>query len=327
MHLQHVRAVLSGLQEHRLAVKRSKCSFGATTVAYLGHVISEDGVAMDADKVEAIRAWPAPRSIRAVQGFLGLTGYYRKFIRSYGDIADPLTLLLKRESFRWSPEAAVTFDALKQALTSTSVLQLPDFTKPFIVDCDASGSSFGTVLHQGAGPMAFFSRAIAPHHARLVEYEQELIGLIKAVRHWRPYLWTRLFIVQTDHFSLKYLLDQHLSMIPRHVWGSKLFDYQFTVEFKPDHQNSVADALSRRHEEDNTIHAMSIHNFNLLDEFHVEAEHLQDVIAKRAEITVDMAEPEWAIVDSLVVCWGRLFLPATTSAWPQVLEHAHGNGA
>jgi hypothetical protein len=94
-HLQHVRMILQRLQEHGLTVKRSKCSFDATSVQYLGHVISDQGVAMDTDKVEAVRAWPLPRTVRAVMGFLGLTGYYRKFIRSYGDIATPLTKLLK----------------------------------------------------------------------------------------------------------------------------------------------------------------------------------------------------------------------------------------
>jgi hypothetical protein len=91
--------ILKRLQEHGLAIKRSKCSFGATSVQYLGHVISDQGVAMDVDKVEAVRAWPLPRTVRAVRGFLGLTGYYQKFIRSYGEIAAPLTKLLKHESF------------------------------------------------------------------------------------------------------------------------------------------------------------------------------------------------------------------------------------
>jgi hypothetical protein len=182
-HLQHVKMVLKRLQEHGLAIKRSKCSFGATLVQYLGHVISDKGVAMGADKVEAVRAWPLPRTVRAVRGFLGLTGYYRKFIQSYGDIAAPLTKLLKRESFSWTPSATSAFEALKTALTTAPVLQLPDFSKPFIVDCDASGAGFGAVLHQDAGPLAFFSRAVAPHHVKLAAYERELIGLVKAVWH------------------------------------------------------------------------------------------------------------------------------------------------
>jgi hypothetical protein len=182
-HLQHVRKILQRLQEHGLAVKRSKCSFGATSVQYLGHVISDQEVAMDADKVEVVRTWPLPRIMRAVRGFLGLTGYYRKFIRSYGDIAAPLTKLLKRESFRWTPSVTSTFEALKTALTMVSVLQLPDFFKPFIVDCNASGDGSDVVLHQDVGPLAFFSHAVAPHHAKLAAYERELIGLVKAVRH------------------------------------------------------------------------------------------------------------------------------------------------
>jgi hypothetical protein len=125
-----------------LAVKRNKCSFRESTIAYLGHVISEQGVTMDAEKVATVQSWPQPRTVRAVRGFHGLTGYYRKFIHSYWEIAGPLTMLLKWEAFRWSPEAATV-------LTSEPVLKLPDFAQPFVVDCDASGSSIDAVLHQG----------------------------------------------------------------------------------------------------------------------------------------------------------------------------------
>lgn len=206
-HLRHVKTVLEALRTHQLFLKRSKCSFGEELVAYLGHVITVDGVAMDSAKVLGVVDWPQPRSVRAVRGFLGLAGYYRKFIRDFGVIAAPLTALLKKESFLWSEEADHAFFALKTALTTVPVLQLPDFTKAFTVECDASGFGFGTVLHQGAGPIAYFSRAIAPRHASLAAYERELIGLVEAVRHWRPYLWGRSFIVKTDHYSLKFLLD------------------------------------------------------------------------------------------------------------------------
>jgi hypothetical protein len=107
-----------------------------------------------------------------VRGFLGLTGYYRKFIRSYGDIVAPLTQLLKRDAFRWMPVATTAFEALKEALTTAPVLQLPDFNKSFIVDCDASGFVIGAILHQGEGSLAFFSRAMQPHHAKLASYER-----------------------------------------------------------------------------------------------------------------------------------------------------------
>jgi hypothetical protein len=123
---------------------------------------------------------------------------------------------------------------------------MPDFDKLFLVDCDVSGVGFGIVLHQGAGPVAFFSRPFGARHLKLAVYERELIGLVQAVRHWRPYLWGRQFLVRTDHYSLKYLLDQRLSTVPQHQWISKLFGFDFTVEYRPGRLNTVADALSHR---------------------------------------------------------------------------------
>jgi hypothetical protein len=154
-HLHHVKTVLEVMREHQLFIKRSKCSFGEESVTYLDHVISADGVAMDTQKVLAVVDWPVPRSVRAVRGFLGLAGYYRKFIRDFGIIAAPLTALLKKDGFLWSAEADQALQELKTALTIAPILQLPDFTVPFIVECDASGSGFGAVLHQGAGPVAY----------------------------------------------------------------------------------------------------------------------------------------------------------------------------
>ena len=173
-------------------------------------------MALDADKVAAVAAWPTPHSSRALRGFLGLTGYYRKFIREFGLIMAPLTRLLRRDAFAWDDEATTAFETLKGALTSGPVLQMPDFDRPFVVDCYASGAGFGAVLHQGEGPLAFFSRPFAACHLKLATYESELIGLVQAVRHWRPYLSGRHFLVRTDHYSLKFLLDQRLSTVPQH---------------------------------------------------------------------------------------------------------------
>jgi hypothetical protein len=168
-----------------------------------------------------------------------------KFIRDFGLIAAPLTRLLRRDAFSWNKEAEVVFQAPKRALTTGPVLQMPDFDKLFIVDCDTSGVGFGAVVHQGAGLVVFFSCPFAARHLKLAAYERELIGLVQAVRHWRPYLWGRQFLVCTDHFSLKYLLDQCLSPVPQHQWISKLFGFDFTMEYRPGRLNTVADALSR----------------------------------------------------------------------------------
>jgi hypothetical protein len=180
-HLRHLRAILSTIRQHVLFVKRSKCAFGVASVAYLGHTILEAGVAMDPTKVQAIHDWPVPRSAWAVRGFLDLASYYYKFIHNHGSIAAPLTVLLKKEGFTWGDVAASAFTALKDAVTTAPVLAMPNFAKPFIVECDASSQGFDAVLIQEGHPLAFFSRAVAPRHRALEVYEHELIGLVQAV--------------------------------------------------------------------------------------------------------------------------------------------------
>jgi hypothetical protein len=140
------------LIDHGLFLKWSKCTFGAPSITYLGHVISMDSVTMDSDKVDAAASWPKARLPWHVCGFLGLVGYYQKFIRDFSTTAVLLTCLLRKEAFAWTPEAAEAFAALKRALSSGPVLQMPYFDRRFVVDCDASGASFSTVLHQETVP-------------------------------------------------------------------------------------------------------------------------------------------------------------------------------
>lgn len=137
---------------------------------------------MDPAKVQAIHDWPQPRSAQTVRGFLGLAGYYRKFVHNYGATTAPLTALLK-EGFAWSDDATSAFSALKGVVTSPPMLTLLDFTKSFVVECDASTHGFGVVLIQEAHPIAFLSRPMAPRHRSLAAYERELIGLVLVVRH------------------------------------------------------------------------------------------------------------------------------------------------
>jgi hypothetical protein len=327
-HLQHIRAVFLRLRAHGLALKRSKCLFGEQRIHYLGHVIANDSVAMDADKVSAVQAWPLPKTIKALRGFLGLTGYYMKFVHGYSLIAAPLTALLKKDVFHWTAAATEAFEALKTALTTAPVLQLPNFDEPFIVDCDASGSGFGAVLHQDRNPIAFFSHQVAPQHAKLAAYERELIGLVKAIRHWRAYLWTRDFVVRTDHFSLKHLLDQRLSTIPQHTWVSKLFGYSFSVEYRPDRLNVAADALSRRDEDviQERVTAISRPEFTLFEDFKKEADSLPVIIDKQRQIDDGTAGADWTLRDGFVMHRGRIFVPSACSLWPQLLATAHGMG-
>jgi len=325
-HLRHVRAVLSVLQQHQLFVKQSKCAFAVASVAYLGHVISADGVAMDPAKVEAVRDWPQPRSVRAVRGFLGLAGYYRKFVHDYGVIAAPLTALLKKEGFSWTDEATAAFQALKAAVTSAPVLALPDFTKPFIVECDASTHGFGAVLLQENHPIAYFSRPVAPRHRSLAAYERELIGLVHAVRHWRPYLWGRRFTVRTDHYSLKFLLDQRLATIPQHHWVGKLLGFDFGVEYKPGAQNAVADALSRRDTPEGTVLAISAPRFDYIDRLRQEQAIHPAAVDLKEEVLAGSRSAPWAITDGLLTYDGRVYVPPSSPLLRELLAAVHEDG-
>jgi hypothetical protein len=145
-HLQHLRSVLTVLRDNHLKVKNSKCVFATTSVAYLGHTISASGVAMDNDKVKSVTTWPQPVSARGLRGFLGLAGYYRRFIKDFGILVAPLTQLLKKDSFHRTDEATVAFEGLKQALSTALVLHLLDFSIPFFVDCDASRTGKGVAV-------------------------------------------------------------------------------------------------------------------------------------------------------------------------------------
>jgi len=320
--------VLSALRDNQLKLKCSKCSFATSSVSYLGHVITAHGVAMDQDKVEAVPSWPQPHSPRGLRGFLGLAGYYRRFIQNYRTIAAPLTALLRKAAFVWSPEATEAFETLKTALSTAPVLQLPNFDNTFVVDCDASGIGFGAVLHQGQGALAFFSRPFAARHLKLAAYERELIGLVQAVRHWRPYLWGRQFLVRTDHYALKFLLDQRLSTVPQHQWVSKLFGYDFAVEYRPGRLNVVADALSRKRDSEGQLahlNALSGPSFRLFDEIRQELQQDATLRALRDSVVADRGEP-WHITDGLIMRGSRVYVPPTSAALPTVIELAHTAG-
>lgn len=161
-HLAHLKTVLDVLRRNQLYAKWSKCSFAQDRIEYLGHAISKDGVSTDPTKTSAMERWPQPTSITELRGFLGLTGYYQKFVKSYGLIAKPLTNLLKKKSFHWDDQATTAFSNLKQAMIKTPVLALPDFELPFMVETDACATGVGAVLMQQGHPIAYLSKALGP---------------------------------------------------------------------------------------------------------------------------------------------------------------------
>ena len=277
---------------------------------------------MDVDKVQAVRAWPQPQSVRALRGFLGLAGYYRRFIKDYGILAAPLTHLLKKEQFHWSEAAEHSFTDLKEALSSAPVLHLPNFSKPFLVDYDSSGTGFGVVLHQGEGPLAFFSKPFAAQHLKLAAYERELIGLVQAVCHWRPYLWGRKFIVRTDHYALKFMLDQRLSTVPQHQWISKLFGFDFSVEYRPGRLNTVVDALSRHDQLDLNLNTISMPSFELFAELRCEINADTSLQHLRDNIAVLRGDP-CRSDQGLILKGTRVYIPPQCTSLQAVLQMSH----
>ncbi|GJX58361.1 retrotransposon-related protein [Tanacetum coccineum] len=244
-HCVHLKQVLEVMRYNKLFAKQSKCSFAVKKVEYLGHVITGEGVATDPSKIEAIKNWPVPSNLKQLRGFLGLTGYYRRFIKRYAMVSQPLTALLKKNSFQWSNVAEVAFEHLKRAMMEASVLRLPDFDQEFVVETDASGTGIGAVLCQNGHPLAYLSKTLAIKHQALSTYEKEFMAVVAALEKWKGYLLDRHFKIKTDHFSLKYLLNQKLTTPFQLKWLPKLLGYDYEIVFKKGVDNAAADALSR----------------------------------------------------------------------------------
>ncbi|KAJ0524209.1 putative nucleotidyltransferase, Ribonuclease H [Helianthus annuus] len=205
-HLHHLTVTLQILLDNQLVAKLSKCVFGQPQVAYLGHIISSSGVAVDPDKIITLQQWPIPQNVQ-VRRFLGLTGYYRCFIKNYASIVGPLTNLLRKDAFCWTDSTLQAFNTLKNLLSSTPILRLPDFSKPFTVESDASGTGVGA-LSQDKHPLAYFSKKLCPRMQHASTYHREMYAITQAISKWRQYLLGHRFTIITDQQSLKQLQGQ-----------------------------------------------------------------------------------------------------------------------
>lgn len=250
-HMIHLKSVLQLLRQDSWQVKRSKCSFGQQRITYLGHVIDQHGVSSDPDKIAKVASWPTPQNSKDVRSFLGLAGYYRKFVQHFGIVARPLFNLLKKHTpFQWTAETETAFQVLKQKLIQAPVLQLPDFAKTFLIDTDACDTGVGAVLQQDGHPIAYMSKPLGPRNMGLSTYEKECLAVLMAIEQWRPYLQHREFMIRTDQRSLVHLDDQRLTTIWQQKAFTKLLGLQYKISYRKGPENNAADALSCRHHND-----------------------------------------------------------------------------
>ncbi|GMJ13949.1 hypothetical protein HRI_005064100 [Hibiscus trionum] len=245
-HLTHLKEVLGVLREQKLYAKQSKCCFGAKAVDYLGYVISGGEIAMDLTKVECILNWPIPNNVKELRGFLGLSGYYKRFVKDYGTMTRPLTNLFKKGGWHWNDIEKEAFERLKRAVSSAPVLALLDFNAEFSIEIDASEGGVGAVLVQKGRPLAFFSRGLGVRHQELSVYEKEMLVVLMAVRKWSAYLVGRHFKIKTDHQSLKFLAENQAVTTTQQKWVVKMLGYDYEVVYRKGSSNIVADVLSRK---------------------------------------------------------------------------------
>src|SRR5436190_4257868 len=246
-HEEHLRIVLQLLRDHRLYAKFSKCEFWLTEVKFLGHVVSGDDIAVDPSKIEAVMDWERPKSVFDIRSFLGLAGYYRRFVHDFSKLAAPLTRLTRKGvKFEWTDDCESSVLELKTRLTTAPVLIIPERGLGYTVCCDASLLGLGSVLEQLGRVVAFGSRQLKDHERNYPVHDLELAVVVFALKAWRHYLYGEIFDVLSDHKSLSYIFTQRDLNLRQRRWLEYLSDYDFTLHYHPGKSNVVADALSRK---------------------------------------------------------------------------------
>ena len=246
-HEEHLRMVLQTLRDNKLYAKFSKCEFWLKQVSFLGHVVSKAGVSVDPAKIEAVTGWTRPSTVSEVRSFLGLAGYYRRFVENFSRIATPLTQLTRKGApFVWSKACEDSFQNLKQKLVTAPVLTVPDGSGSFVIYSDASKKGLGCVLMQQGKVVAYASRQLKSHEQNYPTHDLELAAVVFALKIWRHYLYGEKIQIFTDHKSLKYFFTQKELNMRQRRWLELVKDYDCEILYHPGKANVVADALSRK---------------------------------------------------------------------------------
>jgi hypothetical protein len=249
-HLQHLDMVLCKLRGVNLKLNPNKCSFAAKSITFLGHVVSKDGAKPDPGKIEAVLHFPQPRTVTNVKSFLGLTGYYRKYVKGYARLAAPLFELTRKDvDFVWNMGCQQAFQALRTALVRAPILRRPDFKKAFYLDVDWSPKGVGAILSQKEGTLekvvAYASKSLSIAQKKFHPMERECYALIWGIMHFRQYLYRSHFVVRTDHKPLEWLATVSDTHGRRGRWIDLLQDFSFQIVHRLGLRHTNVDALSR----------------------------------------------------------------------------------
>lgn len=249
-HISKLKLVFEKLRNHNLKLQPDKSEFLCREVQYLGHIITEHGVKPDPRKVECVQNFPVPKNPRDIKSFLGLVGYYRRFIDNFSHITKPLTSLLKKDiKFQWLSEQEKAFETLKYKITTAPILQYPDFSKPFLLTTDASNYAVSAILSQGKInkdlPIAYASRTLNKSEGNYSTTEKECLAIIFGTKVFRPYLYGRKFKIVTDHKPLQWLFNCKDPSSKLVRWRLKLEEFDYEIVYKKGKINCNADSLSR----------------------------------------------------------------------------------
>ena len=250
-HLVNLGKVFDRLRSSNLKLSPKKCTIFQHKVEFLGHIVSEEGISTNPKKIDSVKNWPKPVTVKQVRSFLGLCSYYRKFILNFSSIAKPLTRLTEKDvKFVWSSDCDQAFEKLKTCLVNTPVLVYPDLTKPFILDTDASGVGIGAVLSQKQGDkervVAYYSRVLTKSERNYCVTRRELLAVVDSIKHFHTYLYGTKFVIRTDHGSLRWLVNFKNLEGQLCRWSEFLAVYDYEIVHRSGKSHGNADALSRR---------------------------------------------------------------------------------
>ncbi|KAJ9552821.1 LOW QUALITY PROTEIN: hypothetical protein OSB04_016866 [Centaurea solstitialis] len=325
-HVVHLREVLEVLRKERLYAKFSKCAFWLEEVQFLGHVVNREGIKVDPSKIEAVMSWEVPTSPTEIRSFLGLAGYYRRFIQDFSKIAVPLTRLTKKsEPFVWSSEQQTAFETLRRKLCEAPVLTLPEGVEDMTVYCDALRLGLGCVLMQRGRVIAYASRQLKTHESNYPTHDLELAAVVFALKIWRHYLYGVKCTIYTDHRSLRYFLEQPNLNMRQRRWLDVVKDYDCEILYHPGKANVVADALSRK--TDHTSLRISHLKMAVTTSFVDVVRRAQEEASREENQNGERIRGQMSALvrDSrgLLTRYGRVWVPRAGAARQTLLEEAH----